>query len=441
MSSHYYPKLAYNVKIRGKKQLFGRKQFRIRSDIRDPSMMRSKLYCDVSNRLGFVNSTSTNYVKVIVNNEDLGFYIIIEYNDPDTTDLIQCKYIFAFLDYNSTYTNCVNENEDNPDMTNFGVLLNTLDNANSIREINEIFDVENFLKNMILEWLTASWDHLTLMGHNYNVYKIPDGKWTYSVYDYDTTFGGELGLGLFFRVPEPLYYDDPDTWFKVKFENWINNNQHIMQVIMNDKNNPFLEYLQEIINNAFNPVLLFKRIDEIKEFISPYVKEDRTPDKNGKLPGRLNEASINYDYSYKHFEGVTEFSTIQTHFNGLYGYSYGLKKWILDKFVFVCENYDIDCSVGQEYLDSYKFNSFRDAYEITTGDVEELESTKSISTDTEITTTTTATATTTSETSDNKTINDDNLNDENKDESNSANQIHINSLLIILLMNVVVFML
>jgi len=125
----------------------------------------------------------------------------------------------------------------------------------------------------------------------------------------------------------------------------------------------------------------------------------------------------------------------------LFGYSYGLKKWILDKFVFVCENYDIDCSVGQEYLDSYKFSSFRDAYEITTGDVEELESTKSISTDTEITTTTTATATTTSETSDNKTINDDNLNDENKDESNSANQIHINSLLIILLMNVVVFML
>jgi len=381
MSSHYYPKLAYNIKIRGKDQLFGRKQFRIRSDIRDPSMMRSKLYCDISNRLGFVNSASANYVKVIVNNEDLGFYVImdsikmtyvdIEYNDPDTTDLIQCKYIFAYLDYNSTYTNCLNENEDNPDMTNFGVLLNTLDNANSISEINEVFDVENFLKNMILEWLTASWDHLTLMGHNYNLYKIPGGKWTYSVYDYDTTLGGELGLGLFFRVPEPLYYDDPDTWFKVKFEDWINNNQHIMQVIMNDENNPFLEYLQEIINNAFNPVLLFKRIDEIKEFISPYVKEDRTPDENGKLPGRINEASLNYDYSYEHFEGVTEFSTIQTHFNGLFGYSYGLKKWILDKFVFVCENYDIDCSVGQEYLNSYEFSSFRNNYEITTEIVEE----------------------------------------------------------------------
>ncbi|KAG4103472.1 hypothetical protein H8356DRAFT_1072964 [Neocallimastix lanati (nom. inval.)] len=57
-------------------------------------------------------------------------------------------------------------------------------------------------------------------------------------------------------------------------------------------------------------VLSFKRIDEIKEFISPYVKEDRTPDENGKLPGRINEASLNYDYSYEHFEGVTEFSTV-----------------------------------------------------------------------------------------------------------------------------------
>jgi len=55
----------------------------------------------------------------------------------------------------------------------------------------------------------------------------------------------------------------------------------------------------------------------------------------------------------------------------LFGYSYGLKKWILDKFVFVCENYDIDCSVGQEYLDSYEFSSFRNNYEITTEIVEE----------------------------------------------------------------------
>jgi len=328
-------------------------------------MIRSKLFCDISNRLGIVNSVSANYIKMTINGENLGFYLImdslkmsyveLEYNDKDTTNLIQCKDLNAFLDSQSLDI-CASENDDNPDKSNFSQLLRTLDSANSISQISQVFDIDNYLKSLILEWLTGSWDHYTIYGHNYNVYKIPNGKWTMTLYDFDATFGQDLSLGLFFRVPTGINANNVDTWTKAKFEDWIGTNQHVIQVIMRENKNLFLTTLQEIINNAFNPGLLFDRIDEIKDFIRPYVKEDKTK-VNGVLPGRLNTRSNCYDYTYDQFENNSEFTTVPTNFNGMTSNSYGLKKWILDKFVFVCNNYSIDCSVGSEYLHGFDYRT------------------------------------------------------------------------------------
>jgi hypothetical protein len=373
-SSHYYPKAAFNFKIRGKDELYGRKNFRIRSDIRDPSMIRSKLFCDITNRLNLVNSISANYIKMTINGEDLGFnvlldslkksYVEIEYDDVDSTHLIQCKENGAQLTYDSVSI-CTNENEENPDMTEFGELLKALDSAKSVKDVEDIFDIENFYKYIILEWLTASWDHLTIYGHNYNVYKIPKGKWVFSLYDFDTTFGGELDLGLWNRVPKGVDSTNPDTWAKVSFKDWIPQDKNFIQTLYNEDEGLFLKYLQEIIDNAFNPEFLFKRIDEIKDFIRPYVKEDRTPDENGVLPGRINTASLLYDFNFDQWEGSTDFRTIQTHFFIWEGFSYPLKKFVLDKFAYVCENYKVDCSVGKKYLEDYKFVTYAENYETT----------------------------------------------------------------------------
>jgi len=365
VSSRYYPKQAFNIKIRGDKQLYGRKQFRIRSEAREPTMIRSKLFCDMANHLGLPNSVSANYIKMTINGEDLGFYVImdslkmsyveIEYNDKDTTNLIQCKDLNSFLNSKSM-SSCYSENDENPDKSGFQQLLNTLDSANSISQMSDVFDVDTYLKILILEWLVGSWDHYTLYGHNYNVYKIPNGKWTMTLYDFDATWGQDLSLGLLFRVPTGITANNVDTWTKAKFEDWIGTDQHIIQVIMKEDPNLFLKTLQDIINNAFNPDLLFGRIDEIKKFIDPYVKADKTP-VNGSLPGRLNPGSNCNDYTYEEFNSNSEFTTIPTNFNGMTSYSYGLKKWIRDKFDFVCNTYSIDCSVGKDYLNNFNPNA------------------------------------------------------------------------------------
>jgi len=359
VSSRYYPKQGFNVKIRND-ELFGRKQFRIRSEAREATFLRSKLFCDINNRIGLPDSISANYMKMSINGEDLGFYVVmdslkmttvkIEYDDQDTTNLIQCSELNSDLTSNSMRT-CESENEDNPDMSNFNDLLNRLDRARKVSEMEKILDVDTLMKSVLMDYLTGSWDQFCLYGHNFSMYKPPNGKWEMVLYDFDATFGQDLSMGLLFRTPKGIIGNDIDTWTKAKFEDW-HGNKHVISVILQDKPEIFRRCLQEIITNAFNPKLLFPYIDALKDFIRPYVTEDKTPI-NGKLPGRLNTHSTSFDYTLSQWEANSEFTHINTQFNSMTSQGYALKRWILDKFNFVCTTYDwLDCSVASEYLNN-----------------------------------------------------------------------------------------
>eukprot|EP00833_Pecoramyces_ruminatium_P012983 jgi/Orpsp1_1/1187015/evm.model.d7180000054858.1 len=101
-SSRAYGKLGYNIKIRGKKNLYGRTQIKLRPDVKDATKLRSKLACDIHNRLG-LPSISANYAVLYINKEYYGLYILMdniklswieaEFNDPKTTTLYKCKKI------------------------------------------------------------------------------------------------------------------------------------------------------------------------------------------------------------------------------------------------------------------------------------------------------------------------------------------------------------
>ncbi|ORX49683.1 hypothetical protein BCR36DRAFT_583753 [Piromyces finnis] len=355
VSSRYYPRQAFNIKIRNDK-LYGRKQFRIRSEAREATFLRSKLFCDINNRLGQPDSMSANYVKMSINEEDMGFYVImdslkmsyidIEHDDKDSTNLIQCGELNSDLTTKSLNT-CENENDENPDMSGFRQLVTTLDNARTVSQIENILDIKTFMKAVLMDYLTGSWDHYCLYGHNYSMYKPPNGKWEMVLYDFDATFGQDLSMGLMFNNPNGIVGSNIDTWVKAKFEDW-HGNKHVVNVILQDKPEIFRECLQEIISNAFNPKLLFPHIDSLKEFIRPYVTEDKE-----KQLGRLNKSSTSYDYTISQWDANSEFTHINTQFMTMTSQAYGLKRWILDKFNFVCTTYDwLDCSIASEYLNN-----------------------------------------------------------------------------------------
>eukprot|EP00833_Pecoramyces_ruminatium_P010099 jgi/Orpsp1_1/1184131/evm.model.c7180000088136.1 len=357
-SARIYGRQGFNLKIRDKKKdLYGRTQFRIRSDPRDATMLRSKLACDMLNRLG-IPSISANYIKLYVNEEYFGFYVLMDapkipwveqvFGEKDTTHLIKCKDGGGFLSLQSGFDSCVNENDEITDKTEWLEFLKTLDDAQTVEEIEDIFDVDQFLYIAAYDYLVGAWDHFFHAGHNYNMYKNKNnGKWTMIYYDFDGDIGQDpTGIDSFNLTP---LSDKNYTRYTVR--DWFNYQTHIIDIAIWNNLPRFESKLAEFISKVFNPAALFPHIDELKEFIRPFVIHDKTPGENGINPGILNLNNPS-DYSIEQWDANCEFTTISEPTVG--SEAYGIKYWILMKYRAVCNQYNLECD--PVYMDeNYQF--------------------------------------------------------------------------------------
>jgi len=360
--SRYLVKPNFNVKIRGKKDLFGRSKFKLRSDLTEPTLLRSKLNSDIHKKLG-LTSILANYATLYINDEYMGVFVLTDayrlkwveqvYGEKDTTSLYKCWGTLNSDDMNY----CKNENDEfvdseandfEKDLVDF---LETIYDAKSREDIEDIFEVDYFIKEMAIEYLLGAWDHLQL-GHNYYLYKQPNGKWIYLTYDHDHSFG----INLDRMYLQYIIIDLPERMKKLNldypnysFSEWTQKRHLIDILILNDPTR-FNQAIKEIVETVFNPATLFPHIDELKQFIKPYVEKDYTPDENGNYPVRINELGIN-PYTFEHWEANSEFTPVLT----LQYNAYGIKYWILAKYRYVCKTYNLECD--PVYLDeNFKFD-------------------------------------------------------------------------------------
>ncbi|ORX77392.1 hypothetical protein BCR32DRAFT_235796 [Anaeromyces robustus] len=338
-NSRLYGKPAYNLKIHDD-NLYGRKQFKLRADGSEPTYLRTKLVSDIHDRLG-IPSISTNYITLYINNKYMGLYLLIDafkpswieksYGDADTSSLYQCEYLF---DFNPAYTDsCFNENKDVEDDSDLFQFLHDVYRAKSSADLENIFEIDHFLTEMAIDYLLGSWDHVhnPTTGHNFYLYKKKNGKWIYLSYDFDLDFG----------IPR-------DGYISISFEQFTKQLNIIDVLILKDPTR-FEKILKYVVDKVFNPAILFPHIDELKNFIKPYVKADKTPDENGEYPGRLNTKATDL-YSLEVWDAASEFTRVKTKYN----YTYGLKYWILYRYRFVCRYYEMKCD--PTYIDeSYTF--------------------------------------------------------------------------------------
>jgi len=293
-SSRIYGRQAFNLKIRGGKELYGRSQFRLRSDAREATYLRSKLTCDMHNRLG-LNSISANYMELYVNDEYLGMYVIMDapkvswaelaFDDENTNNLYKCKSGNNLLTLDTNGTGCENENEESTDNSEWIEFLTALDKANSAEDIEDIFDVDQFLYEMAFEYLSGSWDHFLNTGHNYSMYKNPKtGKWQMIEYDFDGEIGQDvssISMSMGFNTQTAV--DKSKDYTVYTFAEWANKPRHILDILIFNDTTRFDNILKKFVTEVFNPATLFPRIDELKEFIKPHVIRDKTPEK-WKMP-------------------------------------------------------------------------------------------------------------------------------------------------------------
>jgi len=346
-----FEKLGYNIKIK-KDQLFERKQLRLRSEAVDPSFLREKLAYDICNLVG-LPSLSLNFAKVYFNDKYMGLFAMrdafksqwIQYNfgEKGTTHLYTCDRSYG----NNKYFNCKNDDEEITEDIDFKMFQDRLSKTTTRAELEKYFDVKTFMKWQALKYLFGSWDHVT-NAHNsylYMYHNAVSGKdlWIPLLYDFDSEFGAYKNANPRRRFNEEIY-DKTNPIFDI--------------LNIKDNNPEIISYIDEIMKTAFNPVKLIPRIDELKKFIGPYVKEDRATNDKGELSGRVKRLNIKIEdyFTYDDFMDTTEFTKLKLRkyqSDSYYtdDYVLGLKHWIIERFKFVCETYKMDCSYAQKYLD------------------------------------------------------------------------------------------
>ncbi|ORX54318.1 hypothetical protein BCR36DRAFT_230138, partial [Piromyces finnis] len=345
-----FEKLGYNIKIK-KGQLFERKQLRLRSEAVDPSFLREKLAYDICNLLE-LPSLSSNFAEVYFNDNYMGLFAIrdafksqwIEYTfgEKSTTHLYTCDRNYG----SNQFFNCINDDEEIIDDPTFKAFQDRLAKTKTREELEEFFDVNTFMKWQALKYLFGSWDHIT-NAHNSALYMHHNtitGKdtWIPLLYDFDSEFGA---------------YHKPKTEREFNKEIFDDSNPifHILNI--KENNEEILGYMKEIMEKAFNPKKLIPRIDQLKEFIGPYIKKDRTPDADGHLAGRVKRVNYKVEdyFTYNDFLDNSEFTTINLkkyQSEKVYEEDYilGLKRWIIERFKYTCKTYKFDCSYAKEYL-------------------------------------------------------------------------------------------
>ncbi|ORX42709.1 coth-domain-containing protein [Piromyces finnis] len=335
--SRSFQKPGYNLKIRGEKDLYGRSQFKLRADSNDPTMMRTKLISDIHNRLG-LPSVSSTYVQLYINDEFMGLYTFNDaykvswiekvYGEKEAKNLYKCDTMEDLLP--KYFDGCTNENEEERNNTSEWIeFLTAVEHATSAADLEAIFEIDHFLYEMAIDYLTGAYDHIQNR-HNYYMYKQPNGKWIYLSHDFDHDFGQ---MSYFFNAPVTT------TLRKI----------NLLKILIFRDTTRFEEILSDVVQRVFHPAILFPYIDGIKTYIKPFVIKDKTPDAKGYYPGHLNTDGIDKNFTLEQWDAYSEFTN---------GYSdtesYGLKYWILMRYRFVCDYYQLECDAT--YLDeNYKF--------------------------------------------------------------------------------------
>jgi len=175
-------------------------------------------------------------------------------------------------------------------------------------------NIDIFLKYLALEWLIGSFDHMLVLGHNFYFYKNEiNNKWDVIYYDYDNTLGqGEYAKAWAWPTGKTK---DVESLTKISFKEFVDD-QKIFDIAVNNDDTRFKKNLKELLIYGYNPVLLNEHIDDLKSYISPYVKEDYTPI-NGEYPGRVNKLGYSLEgITYESYEMNSEYETVTHQENG-----------------------------------------------------------------------------------------------------------------------------
>jgi hypothetical protein len=306
------------------------KKINLNGQHNDPTMIREKLFYHCWQKLG-MPPRQTSFVKLYINAQYMGLYTNLQEMDDskwlntafgtDTGNLYKCTYP-ARLNYLGSnpqvYKNITGAGgarayelktnliqDDYTDLIQLIALTHPPINSNFAAQIQQIFDVDNYLKTLALDVMTGNWDGYAYNKNNYFLYKNPvTNKFQYITYDTDNTFGVD-----FFNT----------DWAKRDYRNWQNNQETrpLAKAILGvpqffDK---YKYYIDTISNYITHPDTLYPIIDTYKALIQSAAQAD-------------TYRTLDYGYTMAAFDGGFT-STIDNHT------PYGIKPFLATRWQYV----------------------------------------------------------------------------------------------------------
>jgi len=276
-------KISFNTFVPGQKYK-GLEKLNINGEHNDPSIIRSKLCWNLCEKME-ISASRANHVRLYINGDYFGLYINVEHVDEEFVNLrfggngnlYKCLWP-ATLEYLGTNPNLyklesggrriyelkTNTIEDDySDLAQFIDILNNTSNENLKCELEKVFNVQDYLKCIAMDILTANWDGPIYNKNNFYLYHNPStGKFEYIPYDLDNTFGIQ-------------WFGE---WTDRNIYAWAQNGEPrpiYNRIIQNDTyRRQFTYYINRFLEDPFNETEFFADIDSLKAMIEGVVEND-----------------------------------------------------------------------------------------------------------------------------------------------------------------------
>ena len=201
-------KLDFNEFVNGKKH-DGLKKINLNNGEGDPAVQRDKVCYDILRNSG-VKAPRTAYAKVYLNTKYWGLYLLVEQVDKtflknsfgNKNGNLFKNMANAELDWQGADTTAYQQifklktDYQEGAWTRFVNLMNVINNSSDAdfkNAIEEIFDVDLYLKILAVDVATNNWDSYIEHGRNFYMYEDPDSKrFQWIPWDYNLSMGGQF---------------------------------------------------------------------------------------------------------------------------------------------------------------------------------------------------------------------------------------------------------
>ncbi|ORE11836.1 hypothetical protein BCV72DRAFT_219089 [Rhizopus microsporus var. microsporus] len=291
---HNNAKQSWNWRLSGSDSMGNRNFFKLRHMEEDPTQLRERLYADVLHAMGTYANEAT-MVRLFINGQGFGTFNMLD----DITDFSFINAMFyagkppatlgplfdgasgADFQYHpgnlDGYASWV-ANKNNPNGEAYEALdplckawneTNYADN-NAIANFEKMFDVDHFLRFMVMEYLAGHWDGYWMGQTNDGAYRDPtdNNKWYFIDQDFDGTFGVNLAVPEGNNFISVSYKEFPNRYPAAVMINGLLKNP--------DKQALFEKYLKDTVSVLFNNVTLTNRVLALHDFLLPDLQWDRS---------------------------------------------------------------------------------------------------------------------------------------------------------------------